>query len=119
MPTDWRIGWAFALNLALCAPGLASHAVAQFGEPKYPAKLGIVLKQKPVYASADRARMKNFNYDFASIALREARDPAAELWRNLNSADADVPGSENIIGVKSHVVDELIKKLYEASTRQE
>ena len=83
------------------------------------AKLGIVLKQRPVDAAADRARMKNFDYDFAAIAFREARNPAAELWRNLNSADADVPGSENVIGVKSKAVDELIKKLYEANSQEE
>ena len=63
--------------------------------------------------------MKNFDYDFTSVSFREARNPAAELWRNLNSADADVPGSENVIGVKSHVVDELIKKLFEVNTQQE
>jgi len=83
------------------------------------AKLGIVLKQRPVDAAADRVKMKNFNYDFAAIAFREARNPAAELWRNLNSADADKPGYENIIGVKSIVVDDLIKKLYEVNTQQE
>ncbi|MFM8331463.1 MAG: extracellular solute-binding protein [Candidatus Methylumidiphilus sp.] len=82
-------------------------------------KLGIILKQRPVDAAADRARMKNFDYDFGSLAFREARNPAGELWRNLNSADADVPGSENIIGIKSRVVDDLIKKLYETNTQQE
>lgn len=82
-------------------------------------KLGVVLKPKPTDAAADRAKMKNFDYDFAQVSFREARNPAAELWRNFNSADADVPGSENIIGVKSRAVDELIKKLYEASSWQE
>ena len=83
-------------------------------------KLGIVLITRATTdPAADRVRMKNFDYDFTSVAFREARDPAAELWRNLNSAGADVPGSENIIGVKSHVVDDLIKKLYESSTQEE
>ncbi len=82
-------------------------------------KLGIVLRPKSTDVVADRARMKNFDYDFTSVSFREARNPAAELWRNLNSADADVPGSENVIGVKSHVVDELIKKLFEVNTQQE
>jgi microcin C transport system substrate-binding protein len=82
-------------------------------------KLGMVLKARPVDAAADRARMKTFDYDFTAVSFREARNPAAELWRNLNSADADVPGSENIVGVKSPAVDGLIKKLYEANTREE
>jgi len=51
--------------------------------------------------------------------LREARDPGAELWRNFNSAAADLKGSENIVGVKSPVVDALIRKLLEAGSQQE
>ncbi|WNV04181.1 extracellular solute-binding protein [Candidatus Methylospira mobilis] len=82
-------------------------------------KLGMVLIPRPTDAVADRARMKNFDYDFASVSFREARNPAAELWRNFNSADADVSGSENVIGVKSRVVDELIRKLYETNTQEE
>lgn len=82
-------------------------------------KLGIQLKPRPSDPAADRAKMKNFDYDFTQVAFREARNPAAELWRNLNSADASVPGSENIIGLKSKVVDDLIKKLYEANTQAE
>lgn len=83
-------------------------------------KLGIVLKTRSTTdPAADRVRMKNFDFDFATISFREARNPAAELWRNFNSADADVPGSENVIGVKSKAVDDLIKKLYEVNTQQE
>jgi microcin C transport system substrate-binding protein len=82
-------------------------------------KLGITLLKRPADPAADRARLRNFDYDFASIALREARDPGAELWRNLNSADADVPGSENVIGVKSHVADALMRKLLDSSTKEE
>src|SRR5690606_17937542 len=82
-------------------------------------KLGIVVKQVQLDAAATRARNRDFDFDFTSISLREARDPGAELWRNFNSADADVPGSENIIGVKSRAVDELIQKLLDASTPPE
>lgn len=82
-------------------------------------KLGITLVKRPADPVGDRARLRKFDYDFASIAFREARDPGAELWRNFNGADADTPGSENLVGVKSHVVDELIKKLLDASSKEE
>jgi len=82
-------------------------------------KLGIILKTRTADPTADRARMKNFDFDFTQISFREARNPAAELWRNLNRTDADVPGSENLIGLKSKAVDDLIKKLYEANTQAE
>jgi len=32
-----KIGFFLAANLCFSTPGLAAHAVAQFGEPKYPA----------------------------------------------------------------------------------
>jgi len=32
------IGIFLAANLCFSTPGLAAHAVAEFGEPKYPAK---------------------------------------------------------------------------------
>src|SRR5690606_15714454 len=73
-------------------------------------KLGITVKQVQLDPVATRAKLRNFDFDFTSIAFREARDPGAELWRNFNSKDADTPGSENIIGVKSPVIDALIQK---------
>lgn len=82
-------------------------------------KLGITVIKRPADPVGDRARLRQFDYDFATVALREARDPGAELWRNFNSADADAPGSENVVGVKSRAVDELIKKLLDASTKEE
>jgi peptide/nickel transport system substrate-binding protein/microcin C transport system substrate-binding protein len=80
-------------------------------------KLGIVVKKRLTDAPSARQRMNKFDFDFTSIALREARMPGAELWRNFNSKDADVPGSENVAGVKSRAVDELILRLLDATTQ--
>ncbi len=82
-------------------------------------KLGIVVVKRVSDAATSRSQMKNFDYDYTTIALREGRMPGAELWRNFNSKDADVPGSENVIGVKSPVVDALIQKLLDADSQHE
>jgi microcin C transport system substrate-binding protein len=82
-------------------------------------KLGIVVKKKLGDAATTRQKMNKFDFDFTSISMREARMPGAELWRNFNSKDADVPGSENVAGVKSAAVDALIKKLLDASSQQQ
>jgi len=82
-------------------------------------KLGIEVRLAPADPTALRARLRNFDFDFTSIALREARDPGAELWRNFNSAAADVKGSENIVGVKSKAVDALIGKFLDAQSQQQ
>jgi microcin C transport system substrate-binding protein len=82
-------------------------------------KLGIEVRLTPPDPAALRARMRDFDFDFTSIALREARDPGAELWRNFNSASADLRGSENIVGVKSTAIDSLMRSLLDANTQQE
>lgn len=82
-------------------------------------KAGVLLRKKAADAATSRKRMDAFDYDYTTLALRESRQPGAELWRNFNSHDADVKGSENIIGVKSPAVDALIQKLLDASTQQE
>lgn len=82
-------------------------------------KIGVVLSKKLADGAASRARMAKFDYDYTSVALREARMPGAELWRVFNSADADVPGSENIAGLKSPLVDQLIQKMLDANSQAE
>jgi len=82
-------------------------------------RLGVVLVEKSGDPTADRQKLRNFDFDFTSAAAREARDPAPELWRWFNSADANVPGSDNLTGVKSRVVDDLLKKLLDADSEEE
>jgi microcin C transport system substrate-binding protein len=82
-------------------------------------KLGVVLTKRLTDTVVGRKRMTDFDFDWVSVSLREARMPGAELWRTFNSQDADVPGSENVAGVKSRVVDELINKLLDANSQEE
>lgn len=82
-------------------------------------KLGIQVKKRLADPTAERARLNRFDFDLVSVAFREARMPGAELWRNFNSKDADVPGSENLAGVKSRAVDELILRLLDANSEEE
>lgn len=82
-------------------------------------KLGIEVREKVADAATNRSRQNAFDYDFVAFNLRESRNPGAELWRAFNSADADVPGSENVIGVKSPVVDALLTRVLDASSQEE
>ena len=83
------------------------------------ARYGIVVKRKLGDQVAARKAMQTFDYDMAMISFRESRIPGSDLRAKLNSADADVPGSENIIGVKSPAVDALIEKLATANSADE
>ncbi len=82
-------------------------------------KLGIVVNKKVMDPATARSRLRNFEFDHASIALRDSQIPGPELWRAFNSKDADVPGSENLTGVKSRAVDILLAKLLDANTQEE
>ena len=98
-----------------------SRAQSPFTDPIYRnlSLAGIVVNKKLADAATTRRRMNQFDYDYASVSLREARSPAAELWRNFNSKDADTPGSENVAGVKSPAVDALIRKMMDAGSQAE
>lgn len=82
-------------------------------------RLGVVLEERTNDAAVDRENLRKFNFDFASIALREARSPGPELYRAFHSDGADVPGSENLLGLKSPVVDALIERILDAATHEE
>lgn len=82
-------------------------------------KIGIEVRERLADSATSRARMNAFNYDFIPFSLRESRMPGGELLRAFNSRDADRPGSENTIGVKSPVIDALIEKLLDASSQEE
>lgn len=92
-----------------------------FTDPIYRnlAKIGIQVRTNLADAATLRTRLRDFDFDYTSVSLREARMPGDELWRAFNSASADRPGSENIAGVKSPVVDALIKQLLNATSQQE
>src|SRR5690606_13774873 len=108
-------GEPFELEIA------GSRLQSPFMEPIYLnlSKLGIVLKKQLADAAATRRRLNQFDFDYTSIALRESRMPGPELWRAFHSSHADVPGSENLAGVKSPVVDDLIQKLLDAGSQEE
>jgi len=82
-------------------------------------KLGVQVVPRNNDPAIDRENLRQFNFDFTSLALREARSPGPELLRAFHSADADVKGSENLLGLKSRVVDFLIEQILNADSEQE
>jgi microcin C transport system substrate-binding protein len=82
-------------------------------------RLGIVVEFRNNDPSIDRENLRNFNFDFTSIALREARAPGPELLRSFHSKDAATKGSENLLGLSSPVVDNLIEHILNANSQAE
>jgi peptide/nickel transport system substrate-binding protein/microcin C transport system substrate-binding protein len=78
-------------------------------------QLGIDVRKTLVDAAVTRAKLNDFDFDYTSLSLRESRFPANELWRLFNSKAADTKGSENLAGVRSPILDELILRLQNAT----
>jgi microcin C transport system substrate-binding protein len=82
-------------------------------------KLGIQLDYKVVDFAVYEKRLKNFEFDAISLALRGQLIPGSELPLRYHSSAADTPGSSNLGGIKDPAVDALLEKVTSASTRPE
>ena len=83
-------------------------------------KLGIRLRMRAVDFALYRQRLESFDFDVVAMAGNDFTlpDPAA-LSQMLGSAAADARGGNNFRGVKSPVVDALLKALGAARTLPE
>ncbi|MDG9930808.1 MULTISPECIES: extracellular solute-binding protein [unclassified Pseudomonas] len=108
-------GEPFVLEVA------GTRAQSPYLDPVYLnlSRIGVVVKKRLTDAATAYKQMSGFDFDYSTLALREARMPGDELWRSFNSAAADRPGSENLAGVKSPAVDTLIKRLLDAQSQDE
>jgi microcin C transport system substrate-binding protein len=80
-------------------------------------KLGITATIRTVDISQYEQRMNNFDFDMTVVMFPQSLSPGNEQREFFGSATADQPGSQNQLGIKSKVVDELIEELIGAPTR--
>lgn len=73
--------------------------------------------------STDRAllqkRLETFDFDMASAGFAAGRSPGNELIDRFSSRSADIKGSDNVFGLRSPAVDQLIENVVRATTRAE
>jgi microcin C transport system substrate-binding protein len=72
---------------------------------------------RTVDASQYEERMKTFNFDMVVNVWGESLSPGNEQRDFWGSAAADVPGSQNIVGIKNPVVDAMVQKVIYADDR--
>jgi len=80
---------------------------------------GIEIRRRLTDQVTSRRDMQRFDFDLSHVVLRESRTPGGDIAAKFNSADADVEGSENVIGVKSPVIDALLQALAAADSEAE
>lgn len=82
-------------------------------------KIGIKAVFRNLEVNIFKNRLDNFDFDMAIISYPTSQLPGNEQREYWGSESADIKGSNNIIGIKNPVVDELIKGLVAAEEKEE
>ena len=64
-------------------------------------------------------RLREWDFDIVVASWEESLTPGNEQWGNWGSRSADVPGSQNLIGIKNPAVDWLIQRIILADNRED
>ncbi|HXC29495.1 MAG TPA: extracellular solute-binding protein [Stellaceae bacterium] len=80
-------------------------------------RLGVTATMRTVDVSQYEQLMNNFNYDMNVSIFPQSLSPGNEQREFFGSKAADQPGSQNTLGIKSPVIDQLIEAIISAQTR--
>ena len=82
-------------------------------------QLGIETNIRTVDVSQYINRIRSYDFDMLISRYPQSSSPGNEQLNFWGSAAADQPGSRNLIGIKSPVVDDLIEKIIKADSRED
>ncbi len=82
-------------------------------------RLGIAVNYRSVDFALYQKRLDAFDFDMTTIRFPDVQVPGAEELDRFGSKAADEPGSGNLIGLKSPVVDAVLKAMMAAQTREQ
>jgi microcin C transport system substrate-binding protein len=82
-------------------------------------KLGIAGEYRRADFALLRKRLDVYDFDLFSMRVPGSEAPGASLVGFFGSASADIPGSNNLMGIKDPAVDALVGLALESRTRPE
>lgn len=82
-------------------------------------KLGVTMNIRRVDTSQWVERLNKFDFDCVIAGISQSLNPGNELYSYFGSQSADTIGSNNIIGIKNPVIDDLIQRILLSKTRTE
>jgi microcin C transport system substrate-binding protein len=82
-------------------------------------KLGIRVNQRTTDFALYQKRLEDFDFDMVSIRFPDSQSPGNELRDRFTTEAADTPGSDNLFGLKSKAVDQLVDNVLHAHNREE
>jgi microcin C transport system substrate-binding protein len=80
-------------------------------------RMGINARVRTIDPAQYQKRMETFDYDMTVVGFGESLSPGNEQREFWGSQAADEQGSNNLLGIKNPVIDELIEKLIRAPDR--
>jgi microcin C transport system substrate-binding protein len=81
-------------------------------------QLGITASVRVIDPAQYQRRIENYDFDVTVGLFAQSESPGNEQREFFGSAAADLPGTRNIIGIKSQAVDDLIEKIIYADSRE-
>jgi len=81
------------------------------------ARLGITLDYRVVDLSLYQRSLQQFDYDLVVASYGQSQSPGNEQFNYFHSNSADQPGSANLMGLTSPVVDALVERIARAPDR--
>ena len=82
-------------------------------------KLGIQVDIRTSDFALHQKRMDEYDFDMTTIRFPDSQSPGNELWDRFGSEAAKEKGSDNVIGIRSPVVDALVQAITTAETREQ
>jgi microcin C transport system substrate-binding protein len=80
-------------------------------------RMGITARVRTIDPAQYQKRMETFDYDMTVVGFGESLSPGNEQREFWGSQAADEQGSNNLLGIKNPVIDELIEELIKAPDR--
>jgi microcin C transport system substrate-binding protein len=81
------------------------------------ARMGITARVRTVDTAQYERRMETFDYDMTVVLFPQSLSPGNEQRDFFGSRAADEHGSQNLLGIKDPVIDELIEELIRSPER--
>ncbi|MEM5471016.1 extracellular solute-binding protein [Hoeflea sp. AS60] len=113
---DAKTGEHFGIEILLSSPSLERSVLPYVASLK---KLGIDARIRTVDASQYTNRVRSFDYDMIWNVWGQTLNPGNEQSGYWGSASVDREGSRNYAGISDPAVDQLIRMVIFAQTREE
>ncbi len=82
-------------------------------------KLGIEATIRTIDSAQYEKRLQQFDYDVVVDTFAQSPSPGNEQLNYWHSSKADIPGTRNLLGLKSPVIDHIVEQLIRAQTKEQ